>query len=82
MPWLEYPMKDVQVCDKLGEADKKRYYSKISEWGNLREPISLIHKVDGHVVNWNISVATEKKSKEIPWVVTSETGSAQTVMYV
>ena len=54
MPWLKYPMKDVQVCDKLGGADKKRYYSKISEWGNLIEVISIICKTDGHTVNWNI----------------------------
>ena len=54
MPWLKYPMKDVQVCDKLGGADKKRYYSKISEWGNLIEVISIVCNAEGHVVNWNI----------------------------
>ena len=42
MPWLEYPMKDAQVCDKLGEADKKHYYSKISEWGNPIQVICII----------------------------------------
>ncbi len=35
MPWLECPMKDVLICDKPGGVDKKRYYSRISEWGNL-----------------------------------------------
>lgn len=35
------------------------------------------HK-DGHSPNWNILVSEEKKSIEIPRVVTSETGSAQT----
>ena len=54
MPWLRYPMKDVQVCDKLGGADKKRYHSKISEWGNLKEVISFIRSTDGNMVNWNI----------------------------
>lgn len=44
-------MKDVQVCDKLGGVDKKRYYSKISEWGNLIEVISIIREADGHTVN-------------------------------
>jgi hypothetical protein len=32
----------------------------------------------GYNVNWNILVALEKKSTEIPQVVTSERGSAQT----
>ena len=76
MPWLKYPMKDVQVCDKLGRVDKKRYHSKISEWGNPIEVISITCRAGGHMVNWNILVAMEKKSIEIPWVVTSETGTA------
>lgn len=28
MPWLEYPMKDVQICDKPRGVDKKRYNSR------------------------------------------------------
>ncbi len=79
MPWLEYPKKDVLICDKLGGVDKKRYNSKISEWGNLIRVIRIIRKADGHSVNWNILVALEKKSNEIPWVVTSETGIVQTI---
>jgi hypothetical protein len=77
MPWLEYPMKDVLICDKLGGVDKKRYNSKISEWGNLILVISIAY-IGGHNVNWNILVALEKKSNEIPVVVTSEVGTAQT----
>lgn len=41
MPWLAYPMKDVQSCDKLGGAATTRYYSEISEWGN---PFSVIRE--------------------------------------
>ena len=41
MPWLEYPKKDVQICDKLGGVDKRRYNSKISEWGNLIVVITI-----------------------------------------
>ncbi len=54
MPWLECPKKDVLICDKLGGVDKKRYYSKISEWGNLIWVIRIICKTEGHIVNWNI----------------------------
>ena len=77
MPWLAYPMKDVQSCDKLGGAATTRYYSEISEWGN---PFSIIREnphADGHLPNWNISVSREKKSIEIPSVATSEMGKAQ-----
>ena len=41
MPWLEYPKKDVLICDKLGGVDKRRYNSKISEWGNLIVVITI-----------------------------------------
>jgi len=34
--------------------------------------------MDGHLPNWNILVSREKKSTEIPKVVTSEIGTAQT----
>ena len=45
MPWVLVPMKDVQDCVKPRGAVKKRYYSGISEWGNLtksnlRSPIT------------------------------------------
>ncbi len=33
--------------------------------------------MDGHLPNWNILVSREKKSIEIPKVVTSEIGTAQ-----
>jgi hypothetical protein len=36
-------MKDVLICDKLGGVDKKRYNSKISEWGNLILVISIAY---------------------------------------
>gem|GEM_PF-2774241 len=51
MPWLEYPMKDAQICDKLGGVDKRRYNSKISEWGNLIRVIRITRKASGHNVN-------------------------------
>ena len=35
MPWVFVPMKEVLGCHKPREAAKKRYYSGISEWGNL-----------------------------------------------
>ena len=35
MPWVFVPMKEVQNCFKTRGAVKKRYYSGISEWGNL-----------------------------------------------
>ncbi len=54
MPWLECPMKDALICDKLGGVDKKRYYSKISEWGNPIRVIRIICKAEGYIVNWNI----------------------------
>ena len=54
MPWLEYPKKDVLICDKFGEVDKKRYNSKISEWGNPIRVICIICNAEGHIVNWNI----------------------------
>lgn len=63
MPWLEYPKKDAQICDKPREVDKKRYNSRISEWGNLIPVIGIAIKYGGHIVNWNILVAMEKKSK-------------------
>ena len=44
-------MKDVQVCDKPRGVDKKRYYSRISEWGNLIPVIGIFCKTEGHVVN-------------------------------
>ena len=44
-------MKDVQVCDKLGGVDKRRYYSKISEWGNPIQVICIIRNTEGHTVN-------------------------------
>ena len=69
-------MKGVLICDKLGGADKKRYNSKMPEWGNPMEVISIVCSTDGYIVNWNILVAMEKKSIEIPWVVTSEMGIA------
>ncbi len=43
MPWFEYPMKDVQICDKLGGVDKKRYYSKISDMGEPNTICCIIH---------------------------------------
>ena len=33
MPWLEYPKKDVQICDKLGEVDKRRYTPRFPNGG-------------------------------------------------
>jgi hypothetical protein len=46
MPWVFVPIKEVQDCFKLRGAVKKRYYSEISEWGNLiyRKIRSLITK--------------------------------------
>ena len=35
MPWVFVPIKEVQDCFKPRGAVKKRYYSGISEWGNL-----------------------------------------------
>ena len=40
--------------------------------------ISIVAICDGHDPNWNILVRSEKKSIEIPKVVTSEIGTAQT----
>ena len=34
MPRQLEAMKDVVICDKLGEADKQALYPEISEWGN------------------------------------------------
>ncbi len=34
MPRQLEAMKDVVVCDKLGEADKQALYPEMSEWGN------------------------------------------------
>ena len=34
MPRQLEAMKDVVVCDKLGEADEQAIYPEISEWGN------------------------------------------------
>ena len=34
MPWHLEPMKDVVCCDKPRGAASRRYYSRISEWGN------------------------------------------------
>jgi len=34
MPWLIYPMKEVQDCHKLWRAVMMRYYPEISEWEN------------------------------------------------
>lgn len=34
MPRQLEAMKDVVVCDKLGEADEQALYPEISEWGN------------------------------------------------
>ena len=46
MPWVFVTMKEVQDCLKLRGAVKKRYYSEISEWGNLvyRKIRSLVTK--------------------------------------
>lgn len=35
MPWHKKSMKDVTGCDKPREAANKRYYSRMSQWGNL-----------------------------------------------
>ena len=43
-------MKDAQVCDKLRGVDKKRYNSKISEWGNPIRVIRIIRNAEGHIV--------------------------------
>ena len=34
MPWQLEAMKDVEVCEKLGGADKQALYPEMSEWGN------------------------------------------------
>jgi hypothetical protein len=34
MPRQLEAMKDVVICDKLGEGDKQPLYPEISEWGN------------------------------------------------
>lgn len=34
MPWHKKSMKDVTGCEKLRGAANKRYYPKMSEWGN------------------------------------------------
>ncbi len=61
MPWLEYPKKDVLICDKLRGVDKKRYNSKISEWGNLIQVICIDCRAVGDIVNWNILVTGGKE---------------------
>ena len=58
MPWVFVPMKDVPGCDKPRGAAKKRYYSGVSEWGNLtcgnarslfakNPPLAGIGKIEG-----------------------------------
>lgn len=46
--------------------------------GEPYTPRSII-RLEGHDPNWNILVRSEKKSTEIPKVVTSEIGTAQTL---
>jgi len=41
MPWHQEPKKDVTSCDKPWGAAHRRYYPRISEWGNPAEQYSV-----------------------------------------
>ncbi len=70
-------MKDAQVCDKFGRVDKRRYYSKISEWGNPMRVIRIIcfYRWTQCELKYLSSIGKEI-NLEIPLVVTSERGTA------
>ena len=68
-------MKDAQDCDKLGEAVKKRYTPRFPNGGTQYGKPVLPIMVDTRRIEISY-VSEEKKSIEIPWVVTSETGTA------
>ena len=79
MPRQLEAMKDVVVCDKLGEGDKQPLYPEISEWGNppLRGITCWIHRYVKLTRRTESSkYPEEKKSIEIPLVAASERGPA------
>ena len=52
MPRQLEAMKDVVVCDKLGEGDKQPLYPEISEWGN---PVSLRLSHTEYIGMWKLT---------------------------
>ena len=80
MPWLLFPMKDVAGCDKPRRASQARITAGDVRMGKPNPSYVGLPRLGGEVdwVNWNILVTQEKKSTEIPRVVASEMGTAQT----
>ena len=79
-------MKDVATCDKLRWASKQAVTRRFPN-GETHPPLwagtlTWIYRVRrDYAENWNILVPAENKSTEIPLVVTSEQGIAQTLAF-
>ena len=84
MPWRKVPKKDVGHCDKpRGAVYRLRSGDLRMGKPNRGEPLlSLYWKNkfrEGNLGNWNILVPRGKEINEIPLVVASEQGIAQTI---
>ena len=83
MPWYQEAMKDVVSCDKLrGAAHKRRsgdFRMGKPTWGHAHVPSAeFIGGVERTRGTETSKYPQEEKSTEIPQVVASERGSAQT----